>query len=66
MIESSLANTAGAVLALWADYADLDGHLLIEDDPYTGLMLDKDMYISLNERAGIGFEPNSGIKDGWA
>lgn len=57
MIESSLANTAGAVLSLWADYADLDGHLLINDDPYRGLMLDKNKTIMLNERAGLGAEP---------
>jgi L-alanine-DL-glutamate epimerase-like enolase superfamily enzyme len=57
MIESSLANTAGAVLSLWADYADLDGHLLIKDDPYQGLMLDKGKYILLNKRDGLGAEP---------
>lgn len=34
MIESSLANAAGAVIALNAEYADLDGHLLIENDPF--------------------------------
>lgn len=54
MIESSLANTAGAVLSLWADFADLDGHLLIADDPYTGLKLDEEKHITLDNTAGIG------------
>lgn len=55
MIESSVANTAGAVLALWADYADLDGHLLITEDPYQGVNLDKEKHLTLPDRKGIGF-----------
>lgn len=54
MIESSLANTAGAVLSLRADYADLDGHLLIADDPFEGLRLDDKKHIMLSETAGLG------------
>lgn len=54
MIESSLANAAGALLSLWADYADLDGHLLIADDPYRGLELDKRKHIILSTEAGLG------------
>ncbi|MDR8393087.1 dipeptide epimerase [Aliifodinibius sp. S!AR15-10] len=54
MIESSLANTAGAILSLWADYADLDGHLLIADDPYQGLQLDEKKRIVLRDRPGLG------------
>lgn len=56
MIESSIANTAGAILSLWSDYADLDGHLLITDDPYKGLELDQNKYIVLNDNAGLGVE----------
>src|SRR6266704_4524242 len=37
MIESSLAITAAAHLAPLVDYADLDGHLLIDNDPYIGV-----------------------------
>lgn len=59
MIESSLANTAGAVLALEADYADLDGHLLISDDPAAGLALDEEKYIKVNEKPGLGVELDS-------
>src|SRR5699024_1909347 len=54
MIESSLANTAGGLLSLWADYADLDGHLLIKDDPITGLTLDKAKRITLTDKPGLG------------
>ncbi len=54
MIESSVANTAGAVLALEADYADLDGHLLIADDPARGLRLDAGKRIVLGDKPGLG------------
>ncbi|MDZ7690499.1 MAG: dipeptide epimerase [Balneolaceae bacterium] len=54
MIESSLANTAGALLSLWADYADLDGHLLIKEDPFEGLTLDLQKRVQLNEQPGLG------------
>lgn len=54
MIESSLANTAGALLSLWADYADLDGHLLIKDDPFEGLTLDLQKRVQLSEQPGLG------------
>ncbi len=37
MIESSLAITAAAHLTPLVDYADLDGHLLIDNDPYEGV-----------------------------
>lgn len=56
MIESSLANTAGALLSLWADYADLDGHLLIKNDRVKGLWLDDEKFIHLPKEAGLGLE----------
>ena len=37
MIESSLAITAAAHLTPLVDYADLDGNLLIDNDPYEGV-----------------------------
>ena len=46
MIESSLGITAAAHLTPLVDYADLDGHLLIANDPYTGVTLDKGKLIS--------------------
>ncbi|MEX0721195.1 MAG: dipeptide epimerase [Balneolaceae bacterium] len=54
MIESSLANAAGALLALKADYADLDGHLLISNDPFTGLKVDSSGKLILSEQPGFG------------
>jgi L-alanine-DL-glutamate epimerase-like enolase superfamily enzyme len=58
MIESSVANTAGALLSLWTDYADLDGHLLIKDDPARGLQLDGKKRIHLNNEPGLGVSLN--------
>lgn len=54
MIESSLGNSAGALLALKTDFADLDGHLLIRDDPYDGLKLNERKEIILPDRPGLG------------
>jgi len=39
MIESSIGISAIAQLASQADYLDLDGNLLIENDPYNGLQI---------------------------
>lgn len=54
MIESSLANSAGALLALNAEFADLDGHLLITNDPFNGLSVDESGKIILSEDPGFG------------
>lgn len=54
MIESSLANAAGALIALNAEYADLDGHLLISNDPFKGLNLDEDGRVVLSDAPGFG------------
>lgn len=53
MIESSLGITAAAHLTPLVDYADLDGHLLIANDPYTGVTIDNGKLI-LPEHPGIG------------
>jgi L-alanine-DL-glutamate epimerase-like enolase superfamily enzyme len=37
MIETSLAVTAAAQLSPLVDYADLDGNLLLEEDPFDGV-----------------------------
>jgi L-alanine-DL-glutamate epimerase-like enolase superfamily enzyme len=58
MIESSLADTASALIALWADAADLDGHVLIRDDPFRGLVLDADKRVHLNDLPGLGVIPS--------
>lgn len=54
MIESSLGIAAGALLGTWADYVDLDGHLLISEDPFEGLKLTDDKKICLSNAAGLG------------
>ena len=53
MIESSLGITAAAHLTPLVDYVDLDGNLLISNDPYTGVLIDKGKLI-LPDRPGIG------------
>ena len=54
MIESSVAITAGGILSLFGEHADLDGSLLISNDPYTGLKLNKNAEVILPENIGIG------------
>jgi len=56
MIESSLGITAAAHLAPFADRADLDGHLLIAEDPFTGARVDRGM-IALPQEPGLGVHP---------
>jgi L-alanine-DL-glutamate epimerase-like enolase superfamily enzyme len=41
MIESSILISAGAHLAELADHLDLDGNLLITNDPYAGVTADR-------------------------
>ncbi len=53
MIESSVGITAAAHLAPLVDYADLDGHLLISNDPFVGLQIASGRMI-LPEEAGWG------------
>jgi L-alanine-DL-glutamate epimerase-like enolase superfamily enzyme len=53
MVESSIGVTAAAHLAPLCDYADLDGPLLIKNDPYTGLKYDG-AKMTLPEGAGLG------------
>jgi L-alanine-DL-glutamate epimerase-like enolase superfamily enzyme len=53
MIESSLAITAAAHLTPLVDYADLDGPLLIADDPFQGVRYDHGKLV-LPDRPGLG------------
>ncbi|HCP73624.1 MAG TPA: dipeptide epimerase, partial [Ktedonobacter sp.] len=53
MIESSLAITAAAHLTPLVDFADLDGHLLINDDPYAGVTVVKGK-LMLPDGPGLG------------
>lgn len=53
MIESSLGITAAAHLTPLVDYADLDGNLLISNDPYTGVIHNEGKLV-LPDRQGVG------------
>lgn len=58
-IESSVAITAAAHLAPLADYADLDGNLLIANDPYDGVGVDDHGRLVLPARPGLGLLPRA-------
>ena len=51
--DSSLANTAMAHLAPYADYLDLDSHLNLKDDPFQGATVIAGCLIP-GERSGLG------------
>jgi L-alanine-DL-glutamate epimerase-like enolase superfamily enzyme len=53
MIESSVAISAAAHLSPLVDYADLDGNLLISNDPFVGVGAERGRLI-LNDRPGLG------------
>ena len=55
MIESSLGISAGAAVASLFDYADLDGNLLISNDPFRGVKTVGDRLV-LNDKPGLGVE----------
>ncbi|MFC2171485.1 dipeptide epimerase [Acidobacteriota bacterium] len=56
MIESSVGITAAAHLTPLVDYADLDGNLLIDNDPFQGVKTEKGKLI-LPGKPGLGLEP---------
>jgi len=56
MISSSVSISAAAHLSPLVDYADLDGHLLIANDPYEGVTVRRGRLI-LPDRPGLGLLP---------
>lgn len=54
MIESSVLISAAAQLSPLVDYADLDGNLLITDDPFSGVKIDKKAKLLLPSAPGLG------------
>ncbi|MFC1618531.1 dipeptide epimerase [Candidatus Neomarinimicrobiota bacterium] len=56
MVETSIAISAAASISPLVDYADLDGNLLITNDPYQGVEV-HDGRLMLNDRPGIGAVP---------
>lgn len=53
MVETSVGITAAAQIASLVDYADLDGNILISDDPFTGATIENG-YIKLPDGPGLG------------
>ena len=56
MISSSVTVTAAAHLSPFVDYADLDGNLLISNDPYRGVRVENGKLI-LPKGPGLGLTP---------
>lgn len=56
MVSSSVSVTAAAQLSPLVDYADLDGNLLISNDPFRGVLVEKGKLI-LPDRPGLGLTP---------
>ena len=56
MIESSVGIAAAAQLGSLLDFLDLDGNLLVANDPFEGLKLDKGK-LQLSDLPGLGVAP---------
>jgi L-alanine-DL-glutamate epimerase-like enolase superfamily enzyme len=56
MVSSSVSVTAAAHLSPLVDYADLDGHLLIANDPFAGVTVENGRLV-LPDRPGLGVRP---------
>jgi L-Ala-D/L-Glu epimerase len=56
MVSSSVSVTAAAHLSPLVDYADLDGNLLIANDPYTGVMVNRGKLV-IPDGPGLGVKP---------
>ena len=56
MISSSVTVTAAAHLSPLVDWADLDGNLLIANDPYRGVRVERGKLI-LPDKPGLGLTP---------
>jgi L-alanine-DL-glutamate epimerase-like enolase superfamily enzyme len=59
MISSSVSTTAAAHLSPLVDYADLDGNLLVANDPWSGVKVREGRLI-LPDRPGLGLRPSDG------
>jgi len=59
MEETSVGIAASAVVASLAEWVDLDGNLLLADDPFDGLELGPDKRWRLADRPGLGLSRRS-------
>lgn len=55
MAETSLGVSAAAQIASLCDFVDLDGHLLLSDDPHRGLRLEQDVVLP-SDQPGLGID----------
>jgi L-alanine-DL-glutamate epimerase-like enolase superfamily enzyme len=60
MTSSSLAVTAAAHVAGWMDFIDLDGNLLLAEDPFRGATVQGGM-IRIPDAPGLGVEKGNGF-----
>jgi len=60
MEETSVGIAASAVVGSLAEWIDLDGSLLLAEDPFTGLTLDADKRWHLADAPGLGLERRTG------
>jgi L-alanine-DL-glutamate epimerase-like enolase superfamily enzyme len=62
MIESSILITAAAHLAELADHLDIDGNLLISNDPFSGATADQGLisFAGAREKTGLRVNPRNG------
>jgi L-alanine-DL-glutamate epimerase-like enolase superfamily enzyme len=56
MVESQLGVAPAAAIASLADWVDLDGHLLLADEPFTGLRFE-DGRVLPGPEPGLGVSP---------
>ena len=61
MVESSLAITAATHLLPWLDYADLDGHLLLAADPFSGATHEQGRLTPPDRRASASCRTSSSV-----
>jgi L-alanine-DL-glutamate epimerase-like enolase superfamily enzyme len=63
MVESQLGVAPAVAIASLADWVDLDGHLLLADEPYTGLRLDRGRVLP-SDAPGLGLVPAGAVAAG--
>jgi L-alanine-DL-glutamate epimerase-like enolase superfamily enzyme len=56
MVESGLGIAAGAHIGSLMDHVDLDGNLLLREDPWPGVAFSDGVQLP-SERPGLGVEP---------
>ena len=57
MVESQLGVAPAAAIASLADWVDLDGHLLLADEPFTGLRFEDGPRAARAREPGLGVAP---------